>query len=170
MSDNNSSIQPSVPSHSEQPQFTQADMDKLLADIRSGKMTEEKLIKLFMLQKNAELVVNSEISYFKSLLASFEGVKQSQKAIIEGVSNSLKPHVAILEKLATLPQSEENIRNLATVTIELARLQLEVNRTLADLNKQNNATWIGLAQVAAAVVVGMGGVIIKLLIDGEQTS
>ncbi|MFN6539256.1 MAG: hypothetical protein RM021_023295 [Nostoc sp. EkiNYC01] len=147
-------------------EFTQRDMDKLLADIRSGQLTEEKLITLLMLQNFAQVLMNAEINYFNSLLASFEGVKHSQKAIIEGISNSLKPHLVILEKLASLPQSEKNIRALAGVTLDLAKLQLEVNRTLVELNKDNNKTWTDLAKVAGVLlVVGFAKIVQELTKD-----
>ncbi|BAY77275.1 hypothetical protein NIES25_37350 [Nostoc linckia NIES-25] len=135
--------QSSVPSHPERSDLTQAELIKFLADIHSGQLTEEELIKLLMLQSFSYLVINTGIRHFNSYLISFGAVKQPE---IESVSNRLKPHVAMLEKLASVPESEEKMRDLVTLIIELAQLQLEINLALHKSGMKYLNTGISLLQ------------------------
>ncbi|MBC1241699.1 hypothetical protein [Nostoc sp. 2RC] len=135
--------QSSVPFYPERFELTQAELNKFLADIHSGQLTKEELIKLLMVQNFGELVINAGIRYFKSRLVSFGAVKQPE---IETVSNRLKPHVAMLEKLASVPESQEKMKDLVTLIMELAQLQLEINLALHKCGMKHTNTGISFLE------------------------
>lgn len=92
--------------------------------------------------------------------------------ILENIQQSLDAQLRIFEILATSAQTDHTHLQLAMVTIEVGRQQIELAKIVAQVNRDNNLTLKEIAGYAAAgvaaVAVGIGMGIAILLRGGQK--
>ena len=100
-----------------------------------------------------ELLVKVLPEFTQQFIAVVQGAVNAQKNSIEGVADSLKPYLETLKLLIDKAHSDESIVKIAEIVLEISKLQVENNRTLERMQKENNKFWLALSSAVMASIV-----------------
>lgn len=104
-------------------------------------------------QTHIEVLVKVIPEFTQQFIVVIQGAVNAQKNSIEGVADSLKLYWETLKLLADKAQSDESIVKIAEIILEISKLQVENNRILERMQKENNNFWFALGSTVMVGVV-----------------
>ncbi|MDM8522690.1 hypothetical protein QUF80_04895 [Desulfococcaceae bacterium HSG8] len=152
-----------------------------ISDLRElDKESTEKILKLVGEQRLKEAHINAVIEVapqfvrlqteiLQTISAAIEGLEKSQRTALETIQTTLKGLTNILQTLAENMETDEGRMKIAECTVKAGEQFIEVSKTLASMNKENNGVWKWVVGgLAAGLTLLVGGVVAKGLSKKEK--
>ncbi|HHF2860872.1 hypothetical protein AB6D72_09830 [Vibrio alginolyticus] len=137
---------------------TESDFEKIQALAGSGGISKEQMTILVEAMPN---FVQLQQAYVDGLKTVINSAKETQKDALRGISVTLENITSLLKTIVEKSETEELRSKIADISLKLADYGLEVARIMQETNKENNDTWKYIASGASAVILLVGGLLLR---------
>ncbi|WP_273992452.1 hypothetical protein [Vibrio parahaemolyticus] len=137
---------------------TESDFEKIQILAGSGGISKEQMTLLVEAMPN---FVQLQQAYVDGLKTVINSAKETQKDALRGISVTLENITSLLKTIVEKSETEELRSKIADISLKLADYGLEVARIMQETNKENNDTWKYIASGVSAVVLLVGGLLLR---------
>lgn len=105
--------------------------------------------------------VQLQQAYVDGLKSVINSAKETQKDALSGISVTLENITDLLKTIVHKSETEELRSKITDIALKLADYGLEIAKIMQETNKENNNTWKYIAGGVSAVVVLVGGLLLR---------
>ncbi len=141
--------------------FTKAtleDFNKIQKYAADGEISKEQMTLLIGAMPH---FVELQQGYVDGLKNVINSAKETQKDALRGIYSTLENITELLKTIVNKSDSEELHSKIADIALKLADYGIEVSKIIQETNKDNNNTWKYIAGGVSAVVMLVGGLLIR---------
>lgn len=137
---------------------TEKDFEKIQDLAAKGEISKEQMK---LLVEAIPHFVQLQQAYVDGLKSVISSAKETQKDALRGISVTLENITELLKVIVNKSETEELRSKIADIALKLADYGLEIARIMQETNKENNNTWKYIASGVSAVVLLVGGVLLR---------
>ncbi|CAH0535391.1 hypothetical protein VST7929_02964 [Vibrio stylophorae] len=137
---------------------TAKDFEKIQELAANGDITKEQMK---LLVEAIPHFVQLQQAYVDGLKSVISSAKETQKDALRGISVTLENITDLLKTIVHKSETEELRSKIADIALKLADYGLEIAKIMQETNKENNNTWKYIAGGVSAVVMVVGGLLLR---------
>ncbi|RZM84082.1 hypothetical protein [Pseudoalteromonas rubra] len=137
---------------------TAKDFERIQELAANGEITKEQMK---LLVEAIPHFVQLQQAYVDGLKSVINSAKETQKDALRGISVTLENITDLLKTIVHKSETEELRSKIADIALKLADYGLEIAKIMQETNKENNNTWKYIASGVSAVVVLVGGLLLR---------